>query len=262
MLKIHLVSDLHIEMWSYDPSNWPEADIYILAGDIANRTKEIPIIPFDKPVLLLPGNHEYYDHIFNERDDVVQKWLAKRYPNYHYMSPRRVFIKDDVWFICTPLWSDCRYDSMPEWQYHAFLQRHIHDFKSIRYREDEKELRFLHPMDYVLEYRKNREWVIAQINVARLGGARKVIVVTHFSPDPAYRNPKFDIENNKYVPYFCASMGDVIKGLEPDYWFFGHTHHSCDTMEGQTRIVSNPRGHPGTSYSGNSEFNNKLIMEV
>ena len=260
--KVHIASDLHTEHWSYDKSNWPEADVYVLAGDIATKNKELPEIETDKPVLLLSGNHEYYGHIWNERDAEVEKWLKKHRPNWHYMSPRKVFIHKETytWFICTPLWSDCHHDSMAQWQYHAFLQRSISDFTKIRVREDDKELRFLHPMDYVLEYSKNREWVITQITNARLGGARKIIVVTHFSPGRAFNNDFF--KSDKLQPYFCARMEDVIVGMEPDYWFYGHTHASHDSVMGKTRVISNPRGYPGKSYSGNPNFNPSLIIEV
>ena len=61
-MELHILSDLHLEMGNYTPTV-PAADLVILAGDIHKGAqavrwafREYPQLP----VLLVPGNHEYY----------------------------------------------------------------------------------------------------------------------------------------------------------------------------------------------------------
>ena len=61
-MRIRILSDLHLEIW---PLELPpaEADVVILAGDIANAAEGVEWAKriFATPVLYVPGNHEPYD---------------------------------------------------------------------------------------------------------------------------------------------------------------------------------------------------------
>ncbi len=61
-MKIHLMSDVHLE---FDPSFTPpyvDADITVLAGDIGYGIEGIEWAKkrFSRPVVYVLGNHEYY----------------------------------------------------------------------------------------------------------------------------------------------------------------------------------------------------------
>jgi predicted phosphodiesterase len=66
-MKIRILSDLHLEFSAWHPPFEPpetDADVVVLAGDIDNGTQAIDWAEHTfagKPVLYVPGNHEYYD---------------------------------------------------------------------------------------------------------------------------------------------------------------------------------------------------------
>ena len=67
MMKIHLLNDLHIEFGDFVPPV-ADADVVILAGDIGVGLGALPWVDRcfpDKPVIYVPGNHEYYRHDLN-----------------------------------------------------------------------------------------------------------------------------------------------------------------------------------------------------
>ena len=59
-MKLNVLSDLHL---SFEPFRRPinDADVVILAGDIARPREAVAwALGFDKPVLYVAGNHEFY----------------------------------------------------------------------------------------------------------------------------------------------------------------------------------------------------------
>lgn len=66
-MKIHVLSDLHIEFAPFvpDPAAVEAADVIVLAGDISTGTQAIPWARKTfaaKPVIYIAGNHEFYRH--------------------------------------------------------------------------------------------------------------------------------------------------------------------------------------------------------
>src|SRR5262245_51679364 len=64
-LRIRIYSDIHLEYATFVPPE-EDADVVVLAGDIANGAKGIEWAreTFRPPVLYLAGNHEYYEGEF------------------------------------------------------------------------------------------------------------------------------------------------------------------------------------------------------
>ena len=64
-MKLLVLSDLHLEFAPFEPAADLGFDVAILAGDIRSPAKsaiEWAMDRFpDKPVVFVPGNHEYYD---------------------------------------------------------------------------------------------------------------------------------------------------------------------------------------------------------
>src|SRR5262249_21633012 len=73
-MKLRVLSDIHLE--HHMPADVPacEADLVILAGDIANGREGIDWAArtFDVPVVYVPGNHEYYE----SNCDTVDRMMA------------------------------------------------------------------------------------------------------------------------------------------------------------------------------------------
>lgn len=61
-MKLHILSDLHLEFSAFDPPA-TDADVIVLADDIDKGNKGVywarETFP-DKPILYVPGNHEFY----------------------------------------------------------------------------------------------------------------------------------------------------------------------------------------------------------
>lgn len=59
-MKLHVLSDLHLSVAAFEAPK-TNADVVILAGDIARPKEAIAWASgFTKPILYVPGNHEFY----------------------------------------------------------------------------------------------------------------------------------------------------------------------------------------------------------
>ena len=59
-MKLHILSDLHLGHCGFEPPR-NDADVVILAGDVARPRDAVAWARhFDKPVLYVLGNHEFY----------------------------------------------------------------------------------------------------------------------------------------------------------------------------------------------------------
>jgi Calcineurin-like phosphoesterase superfamily domain len=59
-MKLHILSDLHLAVFGLDRPE-TDADVVILAGDIGRPDEAVAWARhFGKPVLYVPGNHEFY----------------------------------------------------------------------------------------------------------------------------------------------------------------------------------------------------------
>ena len=63
MIRLHILSDLHIEFGPFECPSL-DADVTILAGDIFTKNRCCPwenaAAYFGRPVVMVPGNHEFY----------------------------------------------------------------------------------------------------------------------------------------------------------------------------------------------------------
>ena len=65
-MKLHIISDLHLSVHPFAPPR-TDADVVVLAGDIARPPEAIAWAQgFKKPVVLVPGNHEFYGSSLQE----------------------------------------------------------------------------------------------------------------------------------------------------------------------------------------------------
>ena len=61
-MRIHVLSDLHLEFSPFIAPQVTASDVVILAGDIHVKGHGVPWArpAFEGPVLYVPGNHEFY----------------------------------------------------------------------------------------------------------------------------------------------------------------------------------------------------------
>jgi len=242
-MKLQLMSDLHFDFHrdkgvglidSLDPT---AVDVLILAGDITNvlwcgdRMKRF----CDKypHVVMVPGNHEYYDSSFDRvREDFGKVDAALS--NFHYLDNKTTTI-DGQRFAGTTLW----FEDGPT---NNYMKKGLNDFNWIAdfeflvYQENAKAMKFLNSTVQSSD-----------------------VVITHHLPSPEciaeeYKHGMRAMFNIFYV----CDMTNLILDKQPKLWCHGHTHNRLENMIGNTRCVSNALGYPRESTG----YEDKLIIEV
>ena len=102
-MKLHILSDLHL---GFAPFERPrtEADVVVLAGDIARPREAVTwAMEFDRPVLYVAGNHEFYGGSI-EGTLAELKRLCEG-TNVHLLDDSELAL-GGVRFLGTTLWTD------------------------------------------------------------------------------------------------------------------------------------------------------------
>lgn len=102
-MRIHLLSDLHLEAFPWEPPD-VDADVVVLAGDIHNGLAGLRWAgeTFSKPVLYVPGNHEYDWHDLRK---LRASFREKNWPDHVHLLDDRVITIDGVRFLGTTLYT-------------------------------------------------------------------------------------------------------------------------------------------------------------
>src|SRR5262245_53315371 len=110
-MRIITYSDLHLEFgasWIIPPD--ADADVLILAGDIITfrnyHPLELLLKNWNKPVLYVIGNHEYYTRTpMSEEEERFRQWLRSIFPNVTLLLDEEITI-DGVHFFGGTMWTD------------------------------------------------------------------------------------------------------------------------------------------------------------
>lgn len=249
-MKILLYSDLHLEFASFKHTPKDGYDYVVLAGDIAKGAGGINWANsnFLKPVMMVAGNHEFYQGDINDITARIHKSADKAGINF---LDNNTAIFEDVRFIGATLWTDFRfqYDDIEEAKQLAY---YLNDYHLIR-----DELTILKPERTIAEHKFTVAYLEKQLAIPFDG---KTVVVTHHGPSPKSVSPKFvgDKLNHMYV----SELDWLIEQYQPDVWMHGHVHSSHDYKIGNTRVVTNPRGYVHGHDIENKQFNPGFIVEL
>lgn len=260
-MKLWIFSDLHIDVGHNDPrvafrfsEPRPEHDAVVIAGDIredmVKGVKWIANSGFDKPVVYVGGNHEFYrTKIDRNREKALDE--AVKHSNIHVLQDSHVDI-DGVRFIGATLWTDyCVYGE----PYRELAMRHagegMNDHRLIRLAK--AGYRKWLPRDCVEEYRESAAY-IRHILGEPFDGPK--VVVTHHAPSPKSIPQEFagDLLS-------CAFASDLEAEVDrADLWVHGHIHTANDYIIGDGRVVCNPRGY--AYHNEHTGFNPSLVVDV
>lgn len=248
-MKIHLLSDLHLEFGGFEPPP-TGADVVVLAGDIHVKARGVAWAQKtfgDTPVIYVTGNHEYYDGSLGHTLEKMRK-LAEG-TNVHLLQNNVITIQG-VRFIGATLWTDYRLTgNQPLAQWDA--QQRMSDFKYIR---DAKFSR-VKPYKLLEEHARSRFFIEEQLAQPFEG---ETVVVTHHAPTELSIHARYR-DQSDHLSASYASRLDGLMGASK-LWLHGHTHDSLDYELYGTRVVCNPRGYAGKEL--NEEFNPGLVLEV
>ena len=265
-VRLLILSDLHLEFASFQPPSPDVFDIAVLAGDIAVGVKAVhwaqrPSTFAGKPVLLVPGNHEFYN---SERTRMLSELRqAAADTNVHLLDRDEVMLQG-IRFLGATLWTDFELDVANGTEVTQAMRdatRGLNDFcGAIRERRaDDARLRRFTPQDAAREHALSRAWLLERLQAPVDGSAFATVVVTHHAPSPRSMHPVY--EGSELNPCYYSNLEEVLFKTAT-LWVHGHTHHSSDYRHHHTRIVSNPRGYQRRGTNENENFNPRLVITI
>ena len=189
-MRLYVTSDWHLEeqpLWTF-PAEMPDFDVAVIAGDlergIVAAIRQIRSAPAlkDKPVVFVPGNHDFDEAVFQ---DVIAEGLAfaAEYPNIHVLHRRSITIAG-VRFVGATLWTDyALYGPARTKPSMVWAGQMMPDHTSIKYREDTGHISRFMPGHARAEHKRDRAFIEETV---RMGPGR------HPRPRPgrrAHKNP-------------------------------------------------------------------------
>jgi predicted phosphodiesterase len=250
-MRIHVLSDLHIEIASYQPQP-VECDVVVLAGDIANHVQGIAWVRHiwpDKIILYVPGNHEFYRL---ERTGTLQQMrVAARELGVHLLDNDEVEIAG-VRFLGSTLWTDFNlFGEELKKTAMAEGKKYLNDFRLIRERD-----RLFTPARSVQLHKTSRKWLAAKLQHPFPG---KTVVITHHLPSAHSVAERY--KTSLTSACFASRLDDLLGASA--LWIHGHTHDSFDYVRHGTRVVCNPRGYcRNPAKPENLKFDPMLVVEI
>ena len=258
-MHITLLSDTHHNFGN--SSEWPyplpDHDVLVLAGDIseyvnspANLTEVLAhyCSRTDRPILYLPGNHEFYHHDYHQ----ALAWIQRDTNRFGIeLLNCRCIRYDDVAFHGCTLWSDFTLLGAEQADlYGIYAEQSVSDFSIISF-----ENRVFRRTDCANLHRQERAWLKKSLSSSE---APYNVVITHFAPVSQCIAERH--RGDPLNPYFVAGCEDLAKQYEPDLWLYGHTHQPNDFVLGKTRFVNNALGYP--NEKSGVDFNPCMVLGV
>jgi predicted phosphodiesterase len=250
-MRLNVLSDLHL---SVAPLAIPEndADLVVLAGDIARPKEAIAWASgFAKPVLYVPGNHEFYGGSIAGTVAELKRLSAG--------STLRVLAEDEVImqgvrFLGTTLWTDFMLfgDGDKRAAAMAEAQRFMRDFTRIRI-EDAT----FTPEASAALFMQQASWLGSKLAERHAG---PTVVITHHAPSRKSIHPRF--ADSLMNACFVSDAEHLIERSGACLWIHGHTHDSFDYPVSGTRVVCNPRGYARNGVNENRSFDRNLLVTV
>jgi predicted phosphodiesterase len=249
-MRLHILSDLHLEFGGGTPIPETDADVVILAGDIHLGSegcrwarKHFP----KQPVIYVLGNHEFYRHSLPSLTDTLKAEMEGS--QICVLENNSVEIGGYTFLGCT-LWTDFELTGDPAMAM-QIAGDGMSDYHIIRYNPEH---RMLDPRDTVRAHRESVAWLrsaLAQVNPAQ------TVVVTHHSPSPRAEAPYH--AGSPLRAAFGSHLDALVESSGVPLWIYGHTHHNADFKIGATRVLSNQCGYPDRPCAG---FNPGLVVEI
>jgi hypothetical protein len=249
-VRLHVLSDLHLEFAPFAPPP-VDADVVVLAGDTHPGLRSVRWAAEhwpDRPVLLVPGNHEFYGHTYPALVRKLEAEAETRGPHLHVLSDRAVVI-GGVRFLGATLWTDFALLADPAAGM-AAAQVQMTDFRRIRVEPRYGKAR---PTDTVLWHRRSVRWLRETLAGPHDG---PTVVVTHHAPSGHSVNPLYA---DPAAAAYASHLDELVAESGATLWVHGHTHYCVDYPLGGTRVLSNQRGYPDEPVGG---FAPDLVVAV
>ena len=247
-MKIHVLNDLHVEFGGFSIPE-TDADVIVLAGDIGVGLSGLDWIhaqEVQKPIIYVPGNHEFYQHDFSLVDDMREHAAS----NIHILNDSAIEI-DGVRFLGSTLWTDFNFLGEAD-RYFAIqnARRNMADFSLI-----ENNGKKFTPEESIALHCESRDWLKCMLGESFPG---KTVVVTHHAPSGNSVHPRY--ANNLLNPAFVSNLEYMMDDSQVALWLHGHMHDTFDYDVYGTRVICNPRGY--IPYEDKNGFLASKVVEI
>lgn len=254
-MTLQILSDLHLETEDFTPTPAPGADLLILAGDVDSRWHGLQhFAHWPVPVLFVAGNHEF------DRRDVDQALIDLR---ARAQQLGMTMLEQDSVLVTAPDGRVIRILGTTRWS----------DFDLFGDAQRPKAMRAAHYFMRLMGASRqgqpfdteavralalaSRQWLAEAIATPPSTDQHwdATVVITHFGPSLRSADPRFGRQPG--TASFCNADDDLMPGV--NLWIHGHLHCRHDYIvtheRGETRVVSNARGHAhkqeSAGYDGN-----------
>lgn len=247
-MKLHILNDLHIEFEDFAPPV-TDADVVILAGDIGVGLDGLRWVEArfpDRPVIYVPGNHEFYHHDIT----LIDELMAQAPDHIHVLNDNPVVL-NGVRFLGSILWTDFALFGEAD-KFFAMQQARqgMADFSIIQNHGQ----RFM-PEDAIQLHTASRDWLTAMLAEPFDG---KTVVVTHHAPSSRSVHPRY--ARDLLTPAFASNLENLMDSDHLALWIHGHMHDSFDYEILGTRVVCNPRGYAPEALT--PDFRPDWVVEI
>lgn len=261
-MRVYVISDIHLEFEPFSlPDDIEEFDVAVFAGDIGRPIADAIAwidrqrsgLLKERPVVFVPGNHEFYGAEIGEATSAAR--ILAQQAGIHMLAPGMVIIGDTRFIGCT-LWTDYALLGDPKGARQAALMR-MNDHRLIEIVEDHRRMRFL-PTHAAALHALDLNFLVECLKEPFSGST---VVVTHHAPHPGSIQPRY--RGDALSPAFASDLTGVLELYRPELWIHGHDHASHDYWVGQTRILSNQAGYPHRAGGReNPRFNPRFVVEL
>lgn len=252
-MKLQFGSDFHLNQYKLHQFPPMDSRAIILAGDIAEGMNGLEYAQqiaeeHQKPVIYVPGNHEYYRHNYVELQTQMRRY-ANQIENVIFLD-NDVFELEGIRFIGSTLWTDYVLDGRyPRSRVMDIVGRCLNDHRLITYGLDGK----FTTQHALALHRHARVFLERELNNPFRG---KTVVITHHAPSLKCAHPHFAID--EVAGAFVSDLDDLVK--KADQWIYGHTHANLDIHVGKCRLVSNQLGYSSERLP--APYRPDLLIEV
>lgn len=255
-MRCYYLSDLHLESQDF-PWPLPNGDVLVVAGDLCHarcldptRTDRYSIEQRSRVtrfvdaalasfahVLLVAGNHDHYDGVFDETADLFRRCL----PGVSVLDDAHIDI-GGVRFFGTTLWSD--FDGRNPEAMHA-VRRRMGEYFFVKRRGIAAG-----GLPALVKFRPEDAADAFDASVRALKaclaspGTRTTVVISHHAPSRQGLNPRH--AGNGLDGAYASDLEPMIAEFaNVPVWVHGHTHTRRRYRVGRTLVHTNCRGFDG-----------------
>lgn len=226
----------------------------------------------DVPVVMIAGNHEYYNGVFS---DVLADLRneAERYPNVYFLENATAELElggARLRVLGCSLWTDyalngddgetiarsmrAAKDGLSD---HWLIRQPHHeggheegdDGAHTEVHEEEAHEEEVHggeglftPQQALALHRRSKRWLERALAAPFEGTS---IIMTHHGVSA--RSVPDVFKGSMLSPCFASNLDDLVAQSRVPLWLHGHTHFDVDYQLGNTRVVARQRGYPDES---------------